>query len=79
MRFYSALPYTVIVRHCSKIGKLWNWKLEISLKFNPRKGNVIKPDPINPSLEESSIYKYCELCYIIEHSLKPKAFYSSAI
>ena len=41
--------------------------------------NPIKSDPVNSSIDESSVYKYGELCQLIEHSLKPKAFNSSAI
>ena len=32
------------------------------LKIDPGKINAIKINPLNPSLEESSIYKYGELC-----------------
>ena len=31
-------------------------------KINPNKINPIKSNPIKPSLDESSIYKYGELC-----------------
>ena len=41
--------------------------------------NPIKSDPVNSSINESSVYKYGELCQLIEHSLKPKAFNSRAI
>ena len=49
------------------------------LKINPSKNNAIKSDPINQSLDESSIYKYGELFELINHLLKHKAFNSSTI
>ena len=33
-----------------------------AMKINPSKINPIKSNPIKPSLDESSIYKYGELC-----------------
>ena len=37
-------------------------KTKFFLKIISSKTNPIKCDPINPSLDESSIYKYGELC-----------------
>ena len=34
------------------------------LKINPSKTNFIKSGPINPSLDESSVYKYGKLCKV---------------
>ena len=49
------------------------------LKINSSKICAVKSNPINSSLENSAIYKYGELCQLIEHPLKPNAFNSIAI
>ena len=56
-----------------------NWSCLLYMYVSCCEINAVKSNPINSSLEQSSIYKYGELCYIIEHPLKPKAFHSSAI
>ena len=42
------------------------------LKINAAKSNGIKINPINPNLEESSIYKYGELCLVIKQTFQLK-------